>query len=47
KGYTRTLTTGIALESMKGEFGFGIALGVVLMGIIFAVNLGTRILQKS
>ena len=47
KGYTRTLTTGIALESMKGEFGFGIALGVVLMGIIFVTNLGTRILQKS
>ncbi|MAE05464.1 MAG: ABC transporter permease [Nitrospinota bacterium] len=47
KGYTRTLTTGIALESMKGEFGFGIALGVVLMAIIFLTNIGTRILQKS
>ncbi len=47
KGYTRTLTTGIALEGMKGEFGFGIALGVVLMAIIFLTNLGTRILQKS
>lgn len=47
KGYSRTLTTGIALESMKGEFGFGIALGVVLMLIIFVTNLGSRYLQKS
>jgi len=46
RGYTRTLTTGIALESMKGEFGFGIAMGLVLMAIIFVTNLGIRVLQK-
>lgn len=47
EGYTRTLTTAIALESMKGEFGFGIALGVVLLGIIFVTNLLSRYIQRS
>lgn len=47
EGYTRTLTTAIALESMKGEFGFGIALGVVLLGIIFVTNLVSRYIQRS
>ncbi len=47
EGYTRTLTTAIALESMKGEFGFGIALGAVLMTIVLMTNLLVRLLQKS
>ena len=47
EGYTRTLTTAIALESMKGEFGFGIALAAVLMAIILMTNLLVRLLQKS
>ena len=47
EGYTRTLTTAIALESMKGEFGFGIALGVVLLGIIFVTNFLSRYIQRS
>ena len=47
EGYTRTLTTAIALESMKGEFGFGIALGVVLLVIIFVTNLLSRYIQRS
>lgn len=45
RGYTRTLTTAIALETAKGEFGFGIALGVILMALVTAVNLALRILQ--
>lgn len=36
---TRTITTAIALETGKGEFATGIALGIVLMVIAFAVNL--------
>ncbi len=36
---TRTITTAIALETGKGEFATGIALGIVLMAIAFAVNL--------
>jgi len=36
--YTRTLTTAIALETSKGEFEFGLALGIILMAIAFLVN---------
>lgn len=46
-GYTRTLTTAIALESMKGDFGYGIALGMVLLLIVFSANLIFRFLQRS
>lgn len=39
KWYTRTITTAIALETNKGQFALGIALGLVLLGIAFGVNL--------
>lgn len=39
KWHTRTITTAIALETNKGEFGMGIALGLVLLVIALAVNL--------
>lgn len=35
---TRTMTTAISLETSKGEFAQGIALGLVLLLIAFAVN---------
>ncbi|WP_230867299.1 ABC transporter permease [Iocasia frigidifontis] len=38
KRVTRTLTTAIALETSKGEFGFGIALGIILMSISLIIN---------
>jgi tungstate transport system permease protein len=38
KWHTRTITTAIALETGKGEFAMGIALGVVLLIIGFTVN---------
>ncbi len=38
-GYTRNIPTAIALESSKGEFAQGIALGIVLMLIALALNL--------
>ena len=37
-GYTRTLTTAISLETQKGDLPLALALGMVLMGIILAVN---------
>lgn len=37
--YTRTMTTAIALETSKGEFGFGLALGFFLMLIVFTINI--------
>jgi len=39
RGYTRTVTTAIALETAKGEVPLGIALGLVLMIVALAVNL--------
>lgn len=36
---TRTMTTAISLETSKGEFAQGIALGLVLLFIAFVVNL--------
>ena len=38
KWHTRTVTTAIALESGKGEFSTGIALGIVLLFIALLVN---------
>lgn len=38
KGFTRTLTTAIALETSKGEFELGLALGMFLLIIAFGVN---------
>jgi len=38
KAYTRNITTAIALETSKGEFALGIALGLVLLTVAFAIN---------
>jgi tungstate transport system permease protein len=39
KWFTRTITTAVALETNKGEFAMGIALGLVLLFIAFGVNI--------
>jgi len=46
RGYTRTMTTAIALETSKGEFAFGLALGIVLLGVALIVNLFLHRLQQ-
>lgn len=46
RGYTRTMTTAIALETSKGEFAFGLALGIILMAAALAINLGLNALQQ-
>ncbi len=38
-GYTRTMTTAIALETSKGEFEFALALGFMLLLVAFIVNM--------
>ena len=38
KGYTRTITTAIAMETNKGRFSFGLALGIILLSISFIIN---------
>ncbi|MCK5380112.1 MAG: ABC transporter permease [Candidatus Latescibacteria bacterium] len=47
RGMTRTMTTAIALETGRGKFGLGIALGIVLLLIAFTVNLVTQVLRAS
>ena len=42
---TRTMTTAIALETSKGEFAFGLALGIVLLSVALIVNLFFNSLQ--
>lgn len=44
-GLTRNITTAIALETSKGEFAQGIALGMVLVVLALGVNLVMAILQ--
>lgn len=45
KGYTRTMTTAMALEYDKGEFVLGVALGIVLLIISFTMNIFFNSLQ--
>jgi tungstate transport system permease protein len=47
QGYTRTMTTAIALETSKGEFAFAMALGLVLMGVALGVNLMLNLVQQE
>ena len=44
-GETRTITTAIALETSKGEFAQGIALGIVLVAIALLMNGALVLLQ--
>ena len=39
KGFTRTMTTAMALEYDKGEFVLAVALGITLMAIAFVINM--------
>jgi tungstate transport system permease protein len=38
-GYTRVMTTAIALETSKGDLALSVALGIVLMSIILGLNI--------
>ena len=46
RGSTRTMTTAIALETSKGEFAFGLSLGIVLLSVALVVNLFLNLLQE-
>ncbi len=45
KGFTRTITTAMALEYDKGEFVLAIALGIILLALSFSLNLLFNFLQ--
>ena len=47
KWHTRTITTAIALETGKGLFASGIALGLVLLAIAFIVNISVSLLLSK
>ena len=46
KGYTRVMTTTIAMETDKGEFTLALALGLVLLAIAIIVNAGLHAVQS-
>jgi tungstate transport system permease protein len=46
-GYTRVMTTTIALETDKGEFELAIALGIILLVISFLINIALYLIQKK
>ena len=46
KGYTRNIPTAIALETSKGEFSIGLALGFILLSVALIVNLFIRFIQS-
>ena len=47
KWHTRTITTAIALETGKGMFATGIALGLVLLLIAFSITLPASMLRRK
>jgi tungstate transport system permease protein len=44
-GLTRNIPTAIALETSKGEFAQGVALGIVLIVLALAVNVALAAVQ--
>jgi tungstate transport system permease protein len=45
-GYTRTITTAISLQTSKGEFALGLALGIILLCAAFLINVTARLLRR-
>ncbi len=46
RGYTRTITTAISLETSKGDIELSIALGIILIFIALVINLALNRLQQ-
>jgi tungstate transport system permease protein len=45
-GYTRVMTTTIALETDKGNFELALALGIILLAISFIINAVLHVIQR-
>jgi len=45
-GFTRVMTTAIALETSKGDLPLALALGIVLLGVVGLVNLALGLAQR-
>ena len=46
-GYTRVMTTTIALETDKGNFELALALGIILLIISFVINMALYFIQRK
>lgn len=46
RGFTRVLTTAIALNTSTGNFTISIALGIILLGVALIVNIGLNVVQQ-
>jgi tungstate transport system permease protein len=46
-GYTRVMTTTIALETDKGNFELALALGIILLAISLMINIALHSIQKK
>src|ERR1700745_3493776 len=46
-GFTRTMTTAIALETSKGNLALAVGLGVVLLAIVIAINALAWIVRRA
>ena len=46
-GYTRVMTTTIALETDKGNFELALALGIILLSISFVINVLLHVIQRK
>ena len=45
-GFTRVMTTAIALETSKGDLPLALGLGIILMGVVLVLNLAIAIVRK-
>lgn len=45
-GQTRVLTTAIVMENSKGDFGLAIALGIILMILVYLVSMTLTMIQQ-
>ena len=45
-GYTRVMTTSIALETSKGDLPLALALGIVLLGVVLLLNVLIALLKR-
>jgi len=46
EGFTRVMTTAIALETSKGDLPLALALGLVLMAVVLLLNVGISALRR-
>jgi len=46
RGFTRNITTAIALEHNKGNFAFALALGLILLTIVLGINFTVYMVAK-